>query len=185
MQTTVIFPTEMNPHNYTKGIGKNRREYCFLLAFLMIFLKATLPWAQQMMLIFLVVIKLILHITCINGKYILNSSHPFLYYYVVLSKSVNFDILMSSLKDWRQRLFTVLKINPENSFDSLWEAFNSLKKTLLKYIFLIIKNMTPDTYKRSFKQALIKITWEDIIGLWIDILELHTPVPCTALVKNA
>lgn len=76
-----------------------------------------------------------------NGKHVLNQSHHFL-----LNRSANFGILTSSPKNRRQCLLTVSKINLQNSFDSLWEVFNSLKKPLLKYVFVIIKNMTSDPY---------------------------------------
>lgn len=76
-----------------------------------------------------------------NGKHVRKPSHHFL-----LNRSANFGILTSSPKNRRQCLLTVSKINPQNSFDSLWEVFNSLKKPLLKYVFVIIKNMTSDPY---------------------------------------
>lgn len=50
----------------------------------------------------------------------------------------------------------------------LWKIFNSLEKTLLKYTFLIIKKMTPDTSMYSFKEALNKITCKYVMSLWTD-----------------
>lgn len=72
-----------------------------------------------MILTFLTVTQLVLHIMYTNDVYVLNSSHPFLHHHVIWSKSANFGVLMSSPKNWRQCLLTVLKINSENSFDSV------------------------------------------------------------------
>lgn len=168
MRTTVLFPRSAP----TQSHQRQRKEKQAILPSVGISgdLPEGHPALGQITVTFLTVNKLLLHIVYTNGVYVLNPSQPFLYRHVVWSESTSGSLSLhrkmggkAYLRFWKQ----TQKIHLILFF--LWKVFNSSKKTLLRYLFPIIKNMIPDTHIYNCKKAFIKITCEDVIGLWTDI----------------